>query len=223
MSFPVPLPAAGVPTSTVFHVHLRQNGKFYGLYSFVEQVDEVFLKRHGLDPHGSLYKASHWKYRQALGVQTLIQVNMLTEKHQHVADTQALIGRLYLPMSQKGAHSFTSPITDSVVGPFDQCLLSNLRAPDAKLPCPWASPDWPWAWQAPALGWPYCPQIYRKTLGDEKNWSNLWHFTQGINQDDPAKKFEFLMNHLSVPHVVNELAAEAVMLQQVRIRAVSDL
>eukprot|EP00959_Pyramimonas_sp_CCMP1952_P301257 6303201-Pyramimonas_sp.AAC.2 len=116
-----------------------------------------------------------------------------------------------------------APITDSVVGPFDQCLLSNLRAPDAKLPCPWASPDWPWAWQAPALGWPYCPQIYRKTLGDEKNWSNLWHFTQGINQDDPAKKFEFLMNHLSVPHVVNELAAEAVMLQQVRIRAVSDL
>ncbi len=48
---------AGVPSPTTFHLQLRQNGSFYGLYSFVEQIDDTFLDRHGFDPNGAMYKA----------------------------------------------------------------------------------------------------------------------------------------------------------------------
>jgi hypothetical protein len=44
------LRATGVPASLVFHLQLRQNSQFYGLYSFVEQVDHQFLERNGYDP-----------------------------------------------------------------------------------------------------------------------------------------------------------------------------
>ncbi len=49
---------AGVPASNTSHLHLRQNGSFYGLYSFVEQVDDIFLKRNKLPVEGAvMYKA----------------------------------------------------------------------------------------------------------------------------------------------------------------------
>ena len=47
---------AGVPTFQCFHIHLRNNGAFYGPAAFVEQVDQTFLERVGLDPDGALYK-----------------------------------------------------------------------------------------------------------------------------------------------------------------------
>ncbi len=54
------LTEAGVPVAATRHWQVRRNGAFYGLFSFVEQVDEDFLKKHGFDPRGPLYKAS-WK------------------------------------------------------------------------------------------------------------------------------------------------------------------
>ena len=36
---------AKVPAPTTFHVHVQVNGKYYGLFSFVEQIDETYLKR----------------------------------------------------------------------------------------------------------------------------------------------------------------------------------
>ena len=48
----------GVPASTAFHMHIRQNGDFYSLASFVEQVDRAFLRRNGFDDEGAMYKAS---------------------------------------------------------------------------------------------------------------------------------------------------------------------
>jgi hypothetical protein len=53
---------AGVAAPAARHVVLRLNGDFYGLYVMVENVDESFLERHGLDPRGPLFKAVHWKY-----------------------------------------------------------------------------------------------------------------------------------------------------------------
>lgn len=47
---------AAVPDS--FHLHLRRNGSFYGLYSFVEQIDEDFLTKHGYSATGPMYKAA---------------------------------------------------------------------------------------------------------------------------------------------------------------------
>ncbi len=49
---------AGTPAPNTFHLHLRQNGNFYGLYSFIEQIDETFLERNGLNPKGLMYKAT---------------------------------------------------------------------------------------------------------------------------------------------------------------------
>ncbi|XAL98698.1 CotH kinase family protein [Phycisphaeraceae bacterium D3-23] len=48
----------GVAASNAFHIHIEQNGGFFGLYSFVEQVDDTFLERNGFDPDGVLYKAA---------------------------------------------------------------------------------------------------------------------------------------------------------------------
>src|SRR5690606_35086114 len=63
-----------------FHLLVRRNGSFYGLFSFVEQIDDTFLERHGYDASGPLYKAAwqgggpatlslgpqHGQYRKAL-------------------------------------------------------------------------------------------------------------------------------------------------------------
>lgn len=50
---------AGVPASESFHTRLNMNGKFYGLFAFVEQVDDGFLERHRLSVQGPLFKAVH--------------------------------------------------------------------------------------------------------------------------------------------------------------------
>lgn len=48
----------GTPASDTRHWHVRLNADFFGLFSFVEQVDEDFLRQQGLDPEGALYKAN---------------------------------------------------------------------------------------------------------------------------------------------------------------------
>jgi len=54
--------ALGVPVASWRYVRLMQNGAFYGLYVLVEEIDQSFLKRKGLDADGALFKADHWKY-----------------------------------------------------------------------------------------------------------------------------------------------------------------
>jgi len=48
--------AVGANASLSEMIHLRRNGAFRGLYSFVEQVDDEMLDRLDLDPEGALYK-----------------------------------------------------------------------------------------------------------------------------------------------------------------------
>merc|ERR1712176_1434459 len=48
---------AGLPVFETLHVELVQNGRFYGLYSIIEQIDDNFLDRMGYIPNGHLYKA----------------------------------------------------------------------------------------------------------------------------------------------------------------------
>ena len=47
---------AGVPYSISFPVRLQRNGGFQSVAIFVEQPDENYLARQGLDPEGALYK-----------------------------------------------------------------------------------------------------------------------------------------------------------------------
>lgn len=48
----------GVPASNAFHMRVQQNGVFYSLASFIEQVDRTFLRRNGFDDGGPMYKAT---------------------------------------------------------------------------------------------------------------------------------------------------------------------
>ncbi|MCP4194447.1 MAG: tandem-95 repeat protein [Planctomycetaceae bacterium] len=56
----------GVPAPITQHYQVRQNGQFYSLASFVEQIDESFLERHQLDISGALYKANSPSARSTL-------------------------------------------------------------------------------------------------------------------------------------------------------------
>ncbi|KAF5838031.1 coth protein-domain-containing protein [Dunaliella salina] len=44
------LAESGVPVSNTFHLDVRLNGEFFGLFSFVEMIDLTFLQRVGLAP-----------------------------------------------------------------------------------------------------------------------------------------------------------------------------
>ncbi len=48
--------SAGLPSPEILHLHVRQNTQFYSVALLVEQVDIDFLRRHGLDENGALYK-----------------------------------------------------------------------------------------------------------------------------------------------------------------------
>lgn len=47
----------GIASPEIYHVHQRENGAFYSVALFVENVDDIFLKKHGIDEHGAFYKA----------------------------------------------------------------------------------------------------------------------------------------------------------------------
>jgi hypothetical protein len=48
---------AGLPVMDEFHLHVRQNNQFFGVAIYIEQPNDDFLRRHGFDPEGALYKA----------------------------------------------------------------------------------------------------------------------------------------------------------------------
>ena len=47
---------AGSPSHLAFPVRVHQNGAFFAVYDFVEDGDDRWLERVGLDPEGALYK-----------------------------------------------------------------------------------------------------------------------------------------------------------------------
>ena len=53
------LKMSDLPYCYAENVHVRQNGSFYGLEVYVEQVDGHFLRRNKIDDNGSLYKSPH--------------------------------------------------------------------------------------------------------------------------------------------------------------------
>lgn len=77
---------AGLPCPEIFHVHLRQNGLFYSVCLFTEQVDEDFLSRHRLDPKGALYKGVAGSY-----MDTVAGFEKKTRLTEDTADLQALV------------------------------------------------------------------------------------------------------------------------------------
>lgn len=90
---------------------------------------------------------------------------------------------------------------------------SNLRKPDATALCPWAVPDWKWS---------FCPDIYRKINGDKEDWTDFVSLVEGINHPDVLERELYAMRHLNIPQIVNEMAAQTAILQQVIIENIAE-
>jgi len=138
---------SGVPTPIVFPLDLWLNGKYYGLYSFVEQIDDQFLKRNHYSTAGPLYKAWHiWK--------------------------------------------------------------SNLRW-DIK------AEDMQWAYRKGNLK---DVKVMDEALG---GYLDLANFTLGLvgkgKKPDDWSRTSYLFNHVDIPEVVNEMAAQALIINQDRL------
>ncbi|MGB0387932.1 MAG: CotH kinase family protein [Ardenticatenaceae bacterium] len=91
---------AGVPYSMSFPMRVQQNGAFYSVAIFVEQVDERYLERQALDPEGALYKMKNNAYSATRGVE---KKTRLDEDH---SDLQALIDGIHLPETERTSYLF---------------------------------------------------------------------------------------------------------------------
>ena len=79
---------AGAPYHIAFALRVQQNGKFYSDAHYVENGDDTYLKRIGLDPNGSLYKMYNTLDSATAGVEKK------TRKNESNSDLQALINGL---------------------------------------------------------------------------------------------------------------------------------
>jgi hypothetical protein len=56
---------AGLPAHFDFHVRVQRNAAFHGLYDMIEDGDDRYLDRVGLDPEGALYKFYAYNHLRA--------------------------------------------------------------------------------------------------------------------------------------------------------------
>ena len=82
---------AGAPYCISFPVRVQQNGAFYSVAIFVEQPDERYLERQGLDPEGAMYKMHH----NTLNSSTRNTAKQ-TRRYEDNSDLQALMDGLSL-------------------------------------------------------------------------------------------------------------------------------
>jgi spore coat protein H len=54
----------GMASWRTHFVHLTVNGQDFGLYTWIEEGDKHFLKSHGLDPDGQLYKPASFHFQR---------------------------------------------------------------------------------------------------------------------------------------------------------------
>lgn len=76
---------AGVVASHAATWRIQQNGAFFSVASFVEQVNDDLLDRRGLDPEGALYKMFNGVTSSTSGVEKK------TRQHENNSDLQALV------------------------------------------------------------------------------------------------------------------------------------
>lgn len=118
--------AAGLPSPEIFHLHVRQNNQFYSVALFVEQVDTDFLRRHGLDENGVLYKVGPGSTYDSTG-----SFEKKTRRTESSADLQALIDSLGLSRPALDARVFDSFDLPSLVNYVATIAVSqNIDATD---------------------------------------------------------------------------------------------
>ncbi|MCZ7634865.1 MAG: CotH kinase family protein [Verrucomicrobia bacterium] len=85
---------AGVPAHFAFTVRVQQNGRFFSTADLVEDADEIYLERAGLNPDGALYKVYDNLLSKAAGNTATSGVEKKTRRWESNSDLQALINGL---------------------------------------------------------------------------------------------------------------------------------
>lgn len=87
---------SGVAAHFAFTVRVQQNGNFYSTADLVEDADEIYLERAGLNPNGALYKVYDNLLNKAAGNTGTSGVEKKTRRSENNSDLQALINGLAL-------------------------------------------------------------------------------------------------------------------------------
>lgn len=87
---------AGVAAHFAYTVRVQQNGEFFSTADIVEDADEIYLERAGLNPDGALYKVYGNLLNKDAGNTANTGVEKKTRKSENNADLQALIDGLDL-------------------------------------------------------------------------------------------------------------------------------
>jgi hypothetical protein len=87
---------SGVAAHFAFTVRVEMNGSFFSTADFVEDADEIYLERAGLNPEGALYKVYSNLLNRDQGDTATAGVEKKTRKFENNNDLQALINGLDL-------------------------------------------------------------------------------------------------------------------------------
>ena len=87
---------SGVPAHFAFTVRVQRNGSFFSTADFVEDADEIYLERAGLNKAGALYKVYDNLLNKDAGDTGTKGVEKKTRKFENNSDLQALINGLDL-------------------------------------------------------------------------------------------------------------------------------
>jgi hypothetical protein len=87
---------AGNESSISFLMHTEVNGNFDRVGVFIEQVDEDFLERNGLDPEGALYKFVQRGNLNPVFFDTITGIEKKTRLEEDFSDVAALVAGLNL-------------------------------------------------------------------------------------------------------------------------------
>src|SRR4029078_9883188 len=85
---------AGVAAHSALTARVQQNTSFFSTADFVEDGDEIYLERAGLNPEGALYKVYNNLLSKSAGNTGNSGVEKKTRKTENNSDLQALINGL---------------------------------------------------------------------------------------------------------------------------------
>lgn len=69
----------GIRAPCANSARLVVNGEYYGLFTNIEKMDEIFLKRNMLDPGGALWDRHDWELKTALGPESEARLELLKD------------------------------------------------------------------------------------------------------------------------------------------------
>lgn len=98
-----------------------KNFKYYGLYTFIEQPNKNFLKRHNLDPNGHLYKAEFFEfYRYPESLKKKENITYDKDKFGEILETRGNDNHEKLLEMLEAVNDYNKDINDVVDKYFDR-------------------------------------------------------------------------------------------------------